>query len=171
MAKAGRPSNYTPELADEICAQLAEGISLRTICLDDAMPCKSAVFNWLRTNKEFADQYARAKEESADALVEDILDIADDGSNDWMEKHDKDGKCVGYQLNGENVQRSRLRVDTRKWYAAKLKPKKYGDRVATELTGRDGGPVETVDVTEREVARRIAFALTQGIDRSEESAG
>jgi hypothetical protein len=67
-------------------------------------------------------------------LTEEILDIADDGSNDWMEKLDKDGKSVGWAVNGEAVQRSKLRVDARKWIASKLKPKKYGDKLDTTLS-------------------------------------
>jgi hypothetical protein len=98
------------------------------------MPCLATVFNWLRVHPEFVEQYARAKEESADALAEEILDISDDGSNDWMVRHGKDGE-ESWVVNGEHVQRSRLRVDSRKWIASKLKPKKYGDRTTTELTG------------------------------------
>jgi len=93
------------------------------------MPSVQTIFSWLRLKPEFLDRYARAKNEAADALVEEMLDIADDGSNDWMEVHDKDGACIGYKVNGEHVQRSRLRVDSRKWIASKLKPKKYGDSV------------------------------------------
>lgn len=83
----------------------------------------------MREQPGFQERYAQAKAECADALVEEIIDIADDGTNDWMEVHDKDGACVGYKLNGEHVQRSKLRVDSRKWIASKLKPKKYGDSV------------------------------------------
>ena len=140
---AGRPTIYTPELADQICNRLAEGESLRTVCNNNDMPCKTTVFMWFRTNEEFLNQYARAKEESADALVEDILDIADDGSNDWMERKDAEGEIIGWQLNGEHIQRSKLRVDTRKWAASKLKPKKYGDKIENIHTGPDGGPIET----------------------------
>lgn len=122
-----RPTDYTQELADEICAQLADGSSLRTVCLADDMPNKSTVFRWLRTNQEFCDQYARAKEESADALTDEMLDIADDGSNDWMKRSGKDQEDY-WVVNGEHVQRSRIRIDTRKWIASKLKPKKYGDK-------------------------------------------
>ena len=125
----GRPSDYSEELADEICAQLSEGLSLRTICRADDMPDKATVFRWLRIHATFRDQYTRAKQESADALVEEMLDIADDGTNDWMEVHDSEGECVGYKVNGDHVQRSRLRLETRKWIAAKLKPKQYGDKV------------------------------------------
>lgn len=146
----GRPSKYTPELADRICSQLASGDSLRTVCKDDSMPCVASVFNWLRTYPEFLAQYTRAKEEAADAFVEEMLDISDDGRNDWMEKLGKDGEPIGWQLNGEHVNRSRLRVDTRKWIASKLKPKKYGDKVA--LTGPEGGPL-AVNITDPTRAR------------------
>jgi hypothetical protein len=104
------------------------------------MPDCATVFAWMRRFPEFLKQYARAKEESADAMAEEILEIADDGRNDWMERHGEkteDGEPVkGWQLNGEHIQRSRVRIDTRKWLASKLKPKKYGDRV--DLTNSDG---------------------------------
>jgi hypothetical protein len=131
---AGRPSDYSQELADRICSKLAEGISLRTVCLADDMPDKSTVFKWLREIKEFSDQYTRAKEESSDALVEEMLDISDDGTNDWMEQLDEEGKTKGWRENGEAINRSRLRVDTRKWIASKLKAKKYGDKQQVELS-------------------------------------
>ncbi len=125
----GRPSDYTPELADRICAALASGLSLRSVSKAEDMPSCVTIFAWMRKHPEFLKQYGAAKAEAADAMVEEMLDIADDGTNDWMEIHDKDGECVGYKVNGEHVQRSRLRVDTRKWIAAKLKPKKYGEKV------------------------------------------
>lgn len=155
-----RPSDYTPELADLICAEIIMGFSLRTICKADSMPCVSTIMAWLRTRPEFLQQYEKAKEAQADSLAEEMLDIADDGSNDWMERHGKDGENIGYQVNGEHVQRSRLRVDTRKWIASKLKAKKYGDKVTNdhqhtftqmgrvkvggeELTFDVGSPVDT----------------------------
>lgn len=125
MENHGRPSIYSKELADTICERLADGTSLRTVCLAEDMPAKSTVFKWLREIPGFSDQYARSKEEAADAMVEDILDIADNGANDWMALNDPDNP--GYKQNGEAVNRSRLRVDTRKWIASKLKAKKYGD--------------------------------------------
>jgi len=125
----GRSTDYTPELADRICDQLSDGMSLRSVCLQEGMPSKVTVFKWLRKYPEFLKQYEVAKEESADSHADYILDIADDGANDWMEKLDKDGNVIGWQINGEAVQRSRLRVDARKWIASKLKAKKYGDRI------------------------------------------
>lgn len=140
----GRPSEYTQEVADRICAQLSEGISLRTVCKADDMPDKTTVFKWLRTYPEFLNQYTRAKDESADALVEESLDIADDAANDWMARNDPENP--GWVINGEHIQRSRLRIETRKWMASKLKPKKYGEKVSAELTGKDGGPIQVQPV-------------------------
>ena len=143
----GRPTIYTQELVDTICAELAEGRSLRSVLLDDGMPSMATVFRWLREEdkKTFQEQYARAKEESADALAEEMLDIADDGTNDWMERQGENAE--GWQVNGEHIQRSRVRIDTRKWIASKLKPKKYGDRVA--LAGVEDAPlaVTIIDLT------------------------
>lgn len=148
--KVGRPSDYTPELADKICAQLADGDSMRTVCKPDDMPNKTTVFRWIRTNEEFRTQYARAKEESADSLTDEMLDIADNGENDWMLKHDKDGH-EAWVANGEAMQRSRLRIDTRKWLASKLKPKKYGDKIQQEISGK----LELTDLSEEELDRKL----------------
>lgn len=137
-----RPTDYSQQLADLICARLAEGESLRTICRDDDMPDKASVFRWMRLYKEFCDQYTRAKIESADAMIEDMIDIADDGANDWMEKRNAEGEQIGWQLNGEHVNRSRLRVDTRKWIAERMKPKKYGAR--TIHAGDDESPLNVI---------------------------
>lgn len=125
------PKPYDAELGAEICDRLVDGESLRKICLSDHMPAASTVFKWLAENADFAEQYARARDAQADALADEILDIADDGSNDWMAEHDEKN---GSDYNGDAVARSKLRVDARKWIAAKLKPKKYGDR---QLVGSD----------------------------------
>jgi len=142
----GRPTTYTPELTDIICERLASGESLRSISRDSDMPACSTMFKWMREHEQFSKQYVKAKEESADALVEDMLDIAD---NQVTQPLMIDGKPV--EINGEvvmvkdavGVNHARLRVDTRKWAASKLKPKKYGDKVQQEVSGPDGGPIET----------------------------
>lgn len=142
-AKRGRPSGYSEQIADSICEHIAQGRSLRSICKDDGMPNLVTVLRWLGApaHEHFRSQYARARTAAADALVEEILDIADDGSNDWMERNDPDNP--GYQANQEHIQRSKLRVDARKWYASKLQPRKYGESQHLEVTGADGGPVQT----------------------------
>lgn len=135
----GRPSLFTQELADRICGELGSGRSMRSVCREDWAPDMSTVFKWLRENEPFSKQYARAKEEAADALADEILDIADDGTNDWVKRETKRGTYIA--LNDEAVQRSKLRVDARKWIAAKLKPKKYGDKVEHEHKGEVGHAV------------------------------
>lgn len=130
----GRPSTYTQDLADKICHELALGKSMRTVCKPDDMPDMSTVFRWIRTNEEFCKQYARAKEESADALFEETIDIADDSTNDYMER--QIGETTVTVVNQENIQRSRLRVDTRKWMMSKMKPKKYGEKMDVTSDGK-----------------------------------
>lgn len=125
----GRPTDYTPQLATEICGEIALGYSLRTIAKTEGMPSVVTMFTWLKKYPDFLKQYEIAKSEQADALAEEMLDIADDGTNDWIEKNGKKS------LDVEHVQRSRLRVDTRKWIASKLKPKKYGDKQEVEHSG------------------------------------
>jgi hypothetical protein len=157
----GRPSKYDSAIAAEICERLMGGESLRTICKDDHMPAASTVFRWLRVEPGFSEQYAHAREVQADLLFDDVLDIADDGRNDWMMRLGDDGTAA-YTVNGEHIQRSKLRVDSRKWMAGKLAPKKYGEKVSMEHTGKNGAPIEIEDKTPRDLGRMIAFALALG---------
>lgn len=138
MSGAGRPSDYTPDLAADICSLIAEGNSLRKICEADEMPDKSTVFRWLAKEATFRDQYARAQEDRTAAMAEDLLEIADANMSDIRIV---DGKVV---FDGDVIQRAKLRVDTRKWLMSKMSPKKYGDKVTQEVSGPDGGPVETI---------------------------
>jgi len=127
--KGGRPTKYNKDIAAKICKEIILGKSLRTLTKLDGMPAISSIFLWLSEHEEFSEQYSKAKEEQADALAEEILDLADDWSNDWMQINDPDN--AGWKANNETVNRSRLRVDARKWVAAKLKPKRYGDKGLT----------------------------------------
>ena len=82
-----------------ICERIADSKSLRSICSEDEMPNKAIVFRWLKAHEDFSDQYARAREAQADSLFDDVLSIADDSRNDWMDRNGEDG--IGWQLNGE----------------------------------------------------------------------
>ncbi len=135
--KMGRPSLYSPELADYICEQIAEGNSLSSICKREGMPKMTAVFSWLSKYEDFANNYARSTKDRTEALIEQAFDIARDGSNDWVEDNYLEGKTPGYALNGENIQRSKLQVDLIKWYASKMLPKKYGDKMDVTTNGKD----------------------------------
>ncbi|MHB1326877.1 MAG: terminase small subunit-like protein [Gemmatimonadales bacterium] len=124
-----RPSDFSQDIAVTICGRLASGEPLVRICKSEEMPHVSTVYRWIAANEAFRDMYARAREDQADTLADEIVAIADDGSNDTYEK---DG--VEF-TNQDVVARSKLRVDARKWVAAKLKPKKYGDKVDHEHGG------------------------------------
>ena len=133
--KNGRPSKYTNKLADKICQMIAQGQSVRSICAKKDMISMQTFFRWLRENDKFREQYARACEERSYMHAEDIIEIADNATNDYMEKLEGDG----YIFNSENVQRSRLRIDTRKWLMSKLNPKVYGDKLDMTTNGNDIG--------------------------------
>lgn len=134
----GRPTGFTQEIAAAICSRIADGESLRSICRDESMPSKSTVFDWLAADEHanFRTKYALAREAQADALFDDMIDIADDGRNDWMEKRNADGDNIGWQENGEALRRSDLRIKTRQWMASKLQPKKYGDKLDLNVDGK-----------------------------------
>jgi len=135
MAKTGRPEEYNIELATKVCERLAMGKSLRTVCKDDDMPAMSTVFTWFRKHPEFTEHYEKAKQEATDAMAEEILDISDDSVNDYSEEVNIDGS-IKVKVNQENIQRARLRVDTRKWLMAKMKPKKYGEKMDVTSDGK-----------------------------------
>ncbi len=133
--KTGRPSSYTPEHADSICEHIAGGRSLVSWCKqDETRPSYTSVMRWLESNEAFRDNYARARQDQADYLAEEIVQIADDGANDTYATDD------GERTNQDVIARSRLRVDARKWYASKLAPKKYGDRVTH--AGDENAPLQ-----------------------------
>lgn len=156
-----RPTDFTQEIADAICLKLAEGNSLRAICLADDMPNKSTVLRWLLdpAHAAFCDQYTRARALQVDGMVDEMPDIADDGSNDFVAKTNGDGSTTE-AFNSEHVQRSRLRIDTRKWVAERMAPKKYGTKVA--LTDPDGGPL-TVQI--------VKFSDIEKPDADDQTAG
>jgi len=136
---AGRPSKYSDALADKICEEIVQGKGIVSICESDDMPEPMTVFRWLNTKEDFCYKYTRAKELQAEKMADDILQIADDGSNDtYMTGEDGDEERV----NHDHINRSRLRVDTRKWLMSHYAPKKYSDRIQQELSGKNGGPVE-----------------------------
>jgi hypothetical protein len=121
----GRPTDYNQKIADEICEAVATSTDgLKKIAARfPHFPNVDTIYTWRYRHKEFSDKYAEAKRKQADLLVEEITDISDDATNDYI--IDENGN---EKLNSEHVQRSRLRVDTRKWIACKLLPKVYGEK-------------------------------------------
>jgi hypothetical protein len=134
-----RPTSYTDEIAMEICTRLAEGESLRTICEDERMPSRRTVLYWLldKDHEEFLRQYTFAREAQADHYAEEIVEISDEVEVETIYR----GESVVLDVSVTAVNRNRLRVDARKWYASKLAPKKYSEKHALEHTGKDGQPL------------------------------
>ena len=96
----GRPSTYSQEIADEVCRRLAGGESLRAICRDEGIPDELTVRLWALDDREgFATQYARAREVQYLAIADELLEIADDGRNDWMQRRGNDERG-GWEFNG-----------------------------------------------------------------------
>ena len=121
-AKLGRPSKYTIEWAEAFCTLIAEGKSVAEICASPDMPSQQSVYTWLRNDEDFLERYARAREAQADLFFKECLEIADRGKDSENESQAR-------------IQRDRLRVDTRKWMAARLAPKKYGDHISHDVKG------------------------------------
>lgn len=114
---AGRPTKFDEARADEICCRLADGETLREICLAKTMPSRATVRRWLAGSSQFRSRYATAREHLADALVEDALHQA-------------------RNANSSTASARRLYVDAIKWYAAKLAPKRYGEKVAPDAAAK-----------------------------------
>lgn len=130
----GRPPfKWTAEIEDEVFQHIADGKAIREALKDDWLPSWTTFNKRLASDAEFASRYAQAREVQADAIFDEMLEIADDARNDWMEKRGSDD--AGWLANGEHIQRSRLRIETRKWMAGKLRPKVYGDKLDVDHKG------------------------------------
>lgn len=141
---AGRPSKFTPELADAICEEMINGRDLTEICSAEGMPHRVTVYRWMRDNPVFATQYAHAREALADFELANLKKLADD--------------CTE-----ENVNSTRVKLNHFQWRVMKIAPRVYGDRTRTEVTGADGGAVkvETAVVDSRELDADQRAALRQ----------
>lgn len=136
--QAGRPSKYRESVARAICIRLMLGQSLNEICRIDRYPSKPTVFAWLSKHERFLNQYRYAREIQQETHLDEMLEIADDASNDWMERTGRDGESIGWQLNGEHVNRSKLRIDTRKWIMERMAPKAFGSKQQLDHISSDG---------------------------------
>lgn len=139
-----RPSEYSIEVGDAICADIIGGMSLRSALTPLDRPNARYFFQWLRENEEFGKQYAQSCVERSEAFGEDILEIADNSTNDWMTINGHPA------VNREAVERSKLRVDVRKWHMSKMKPRKYGEKVDLTTNGKDlPAPIMRLDDIKR----------------------
>lgn len=145
----GRPSLYSEKLVSKIMARISRGESVCSITKDKDMPGHQTFWLWMGRYPEFAEKYTRAREQACEAIADEMFGIADDGQNDYMEKVLNNGDTVEV-VNQEHIQRSRLRIDQRKWFLSKIAPKKYGDKVEhTNINKYE-------DMTDEEIDARIA---------------
>ena len=136
--KIGRPTDYTKDMAENICEKISGGLSLRAICAEAGMPARGTVYRWLIENADFQDQYARAREKQADYFAEEIIEIADSA-----------------EAESAAVSKAKLQIDARKWAASKIAPKKYGDKQEIDVKSSDGSMTPTVRLNAEEF-RKIA---------------
>lgn len=132
--KVGRPSIYNIELASLICERIAvHSGSLEKLCSNyEDLPDKKTIWRWRHKHPEFAELYRQAKISQIEVIVDEILEISDDTSNDRIIDSDGNVHC-----NNEYIARSRLRIDSRKWLAAKLVPRVYGKGADEQATLSD----------------------------------
>lgn len=139
--KLGRPTDYTKDMADEICEKISGGLSLRAICAEAGMPARGTVYRWLIENDDFQDQYTRARDKQADYFAEEIIEIADSA-----------------EAESAAVAKAKLQIDARKWAASKIAPKKYGDKQELDVKSSDGSmrPSVRLDAAEfRKIAEDV----------------
>ena len=161
----GRPTVYTPEIARAICERIAAGETLRSICKGEGMPATSTVRGWALDNThEFFVLSTRAYTLGIEELAEQCIEIADDAAGDWVPSGDPDNPAP--RFNGEYVQRAKLRIETRMRLLGKWAPKRYGDKLA--VGGADDLPPIKAEMSDMEVARRLAFALHKGLAASQQ---
>lgn len=125
-----RPKKWTKEKIDTKATEVfelmrTEGLSLRKILERNGMPSRTVFYQWMKEHNELTNHYARAHEERSELIFDDILHIADNSNADYSGIRE-DGSLI---INRKNIQRSKLRIDARKWSLSKMQPKKYGSSI------------------------------------------
>lgn len=162
--RRGAPTKKTPEICAQIIDEISKGQYLTQACKNAGIIAWT-FYTWMSTDEELKGLYARACEIRAEILTDEIEETAKDGSLDWQKKED-DGQEY-YQVNHEHIARSRLIVDTLKWKAAKLNPKKYGDKQQVEVTGN----LVTNDLSKVPQNVLLAAAEVAGLEAKSEDVG
>jgi hypothetical protein len=124
---------YSYDLSEEICERLSNGETGASVCRDPKMPTWAVLQRWRRKHTDFDHRYRIAREACCEYYADDIVDIADDGRNDYVVR--TDGRKV---FDREAFERSRLRVDTRKWTVSKILRHVYGDKSEVDVRTPDG---------------------------------
>lgn len=131
---AGRPSDYDPEIASEVCLRISIGsLGLRAVCdSDPRFPDPATFYRWMLSHAELREIYTRAKNEQLQILADEIQQIADElqlGEIVTLKGNDREVKIA------DMLEHRKLRIESRKWLLAKLAPKKYGEKLQAEHSG------------------------------------
>ena len=162
-AQRGPMTYYNRQLADEICSRVIEGQTIQEIGSSPGMPHWTTIWKWVARHPEFCEMWLIAKRAQMLREAESILEIADDGRNDWMQRRVDDGTFEPI-VDKDNIQRSRVRIDARKWLLAKMMPSIFGERVAIEHSGSISRAAELSD----DDLATIARGGSQGTDQAAE---
>ncbi len=165
--KNGRPTKYTETLGNEICAELSRGKTLVSICASPEMPSTTTVYRWITEDEHqgFRDSYKVARENQAWHLFEEILEIADATPS----------KAHGEAGTGEasaRVAAEKERINARKFFISKIMPRMFGDKIQQEISGKDGGAIQTeaktIDITpELQTELDKILLVNQGMQKPE----
>lgn len=155
-----RGAVMTDAVQTEICARMAEGETLSSVCRDPNLPHKSTVLRWAVENAAWRDRYAKARELMHDEWADQIITISDDGTTDYVLKTGRNGHEY-MAVDQDHIQRSRLRVDSRKWLLSKLRPGEYGDKVEQVQSGSVTVRHDITQLSEREKMRRFALFMVE----------
>lgn len=156
---------FTQELADRICERLANGESLTSICDEQNMPSAGTVFYWRRNNPKFEADYLAAREMQAEKFFEEMLDIIDDGRNDWIERESRAGTYIA--LNKEAIARSRARVDTR-FRMMESMSARYSKKIQVDHSSSDG-TMSPKDMSDEQKAAKITAILARAEAKRKQS--
>lgn len=142
--KGGRPSKYTDDLAALICERVLMGESLAQITRDEDMPAPRTVYYWIANNEKFLHMYTKAKEDQQETYIDELIDIADNQCTTAVMVEGQplliDGKPLT-TVTPASVSHAKLRIETRKWTAMKLKPRKYGNHSSVSVDLPEGSGV------------------------------
>lgn len=164
---AGGPGIFTDKLGEELCERMCNGEAPSVICKDPKMPTYSTVIKWTLSDDPKYEAFRIMFEEAKKIMwlyhADQMLNIADDSTNDYIDRYNKFTEETERVFDNENSQRSKLRIDTRKWLLAKMLPHVFGEKVDVSVGGRDGKPIAIAAITmNAEDAERAYMDMING---------
>lgn len=147
---AHRPSEFSDDVFNWVCHDIANGMSMRSACRNLASRGykvfdEGTIRYWLDTKDDLFPRYQQALIKRYGKWADELTDIADDSVNDYVEVERQNGR-VDVVLNREHIARSDLRISTRKWLLSKLDRSRFGDTATVEVTGKNGAAIQTANV-------------------------